>query len=420
MNNSKKLTIPVVMFLIAVFLECPSLIQSRYFFEIGSRYILSVVALLLFIVFIRCITRSEAAEYFASSVSILMLGNWSQPLLYFSCDIKTAEDAEQENTSLYAEMLADRIEIFAFIAIASVVSVWLAMAVIEKIYKKQWIPAVLCTIVCIGLSGITLLFSDKESNTSTVGGIQPAIVMMFLLLYCFASFLSKETNIAQKIIYIGCFTVMMAVLIYKHETGIPLICYAGCLLMYMLLFPVPDFRLFISLITVPAVAVSVLMAVVPGLFEDTLQKLTSRTDLANTDQTKLARQNLEYAGLFGSYTFDSPLSEASTDFSINTSIHFFGFFWAGIFLVVFLAGCYKKINELSGNSEYGLISNLKSLCFITFCIIIGYNLLVNLGIAPIIGVQAIFCGRSLSIAILSGLLYGAITYNNNFLSNLKE
>ena len=190
--------------------------------------------------------------------------------------------------------------------------------------------------------------------------------------------------------------------------------------MYMLLYPIPKLRLFLSFIVVPAVAVAALMIVVPGLGADTLQKLEERTNLENTYQTILAKQNLKHAGLFGSYTFDCSLSEASTDFSINTSIHFFGILWAVIFLVTFLIGCYKKINELSENNGYGLIVNLKSLSFVTFCLIIGYNLLVNLGIAPVVGVQAIFCGRSLSIAILSGLLFGAVTYQKNFLSNLSD
>lgn len=417
---NKKKSLPVVMFLTAVLLECPSLIRSGYFIEISGKYFLSALAYLLFIILVHKLTRSDSAEYLASAVSVLMLGNWSQPLLYFACGIKTAKDARREGTALHADMLAERIELFAVIAIVSVVAVWFAMAIIEKLDKNQWIPTILCTFVCIGLSGVMLVFSDKESNTSTVGGIQPAIVMMFLMLYCFAVFLSKEANVVRKIIHISCFAVMMSLLVYKHETGIPLICFAGCMFMYMLLYPVPKLKLFLSFTVIPAVAVVSIMYAVPNLLDDTLTKLKDRIHLENTDQTLLAKQNLQYAGLFGSYTFDCSLSEASTDFSLNTSIHFFGFLWAGLFLTAFLIGCCKKINELSKNNGYGLIANLKSLCFVMFCIIIGYNLLVNLGIAPVVGVQAIFCGRSLSIAILSGLLFGAATYDKNFLINFRK
>lgn len=418
MNNfhGKRISLPVILFLIAVILECPSLIKSGYFGEISSKYFLSALAYLLFIVLIRRLIQSDASEYLASAVSILMLGNWSQPLLFYSCGIKTAEDAVREDTFFYAELLVKRTEIFAVIAIASTVAVWFAMAVIEKFNRKQWIPTILCTFVCIGLSGVMFLFSDKESNTSTIGGVQPAIVMMFLLLYCFAAFLGREVSTVQKIIYIFCFAIMMAVLVCKHEMGVPILCYISCLIMYIFFYPIPSHKLLISFITAPAAVLTALMIMFPGLHSDTLQKITSRIFSSKNDHSSTAADNLRYSGLFGSYTFDLHLSEATSDFSVNSSIHFFGFLWATVFLVAFVIGCMKKVNEISKNNGFGLIVNIRSLCFLTFCIIIGYNLIVNLGIAPVVGVQALFCGNSFSIAMLSGLLFGGITYENS----LKE
>lgn len=415
MNNLKenRISLPVILFLIAVLLECPSLIKSGYFSEISAEYFLSAVAYLLFIVLIRRLTQSDASEYLASSVSILMLGNWSQSLLYYACGINTAEDAERENTSLYAEMLADRIEIFAFIAILTVPVLWIVLKVIEKLKEKQWIPTVLCFLVCMGLSAVTFLFSDAESNTSTIAGVQPAIVMMFLLIYCFAAFLSREVNTVQKVVYILCFAAMMALLLYKHETGVPILCYIGCLLMYICLFPIPSFKFLATFLIAPIVAMSALMIMFPSLRNDTIEKIMTRIFSENA-HSSLAIENLRYAGLFGSYTFDCSLPQGTSDFSINVSLHFFGFLWGIAFLIAFITGCRKKVIELSKSGDFGLLTNIRNLCFIVFCIIIGYNLLVNLGIAPVIGVQALFSGNSFSISVLSGLLFGGMTYEKNF------
>lgn len=402
LSKNKPIIFPSLMFLTAAVLECPSLIRSGYFSVIGTEYLVSCVLFYAFILFMWLFTQSESGVYLTTSASVLMLGNWSQPLLNFGCDM----DNE-------AAAIVRRMEIFSILVIVSVIAVWLILSLLETLQYRQLIPTILCAFLCVGLCGLIFRFSDKESNTSTILSVQPAIIMCFLILYCFAAFLSKDNGKLYRFTHLICFGAMMGILMYKHEGGIPLICYISCLTMYVLLYPVSRMRFLLFYIIVPIAILTILLMMDHDLLTDTLGKLNSR--FSENDQTNQAIQNLKLSGLFGRFSYDYYLPAASTDFSLNTSIHYWGFLWGAIFVLVFIKGALQKAHELSSPHGFDLSVNLTNLSFTAFCVVIGYNLLVSIGIVPIVGVQALFCGKSLSIAILSGLLLGGITYDKGMI-----
>lgn len=402
LEKNKPIIFPSLLFLAAAVLECPSLIRSGYFSVIGTEYLVSFVLFYAFILLMWLFTQSESGVYLTTSASVLMLGNWSQPLLNFGCDM----DDE-------AADVVHRIELFSTFVIVSVIAVWCVLSFLEILHHRQLIETIISSAVCMGLCGIIFLFSDKNSNTSTISNIQPAIFICFLILYCFAGFLNIKDNNIKRFIHLICFGAMMMILIYKHEGGIPLICYISCLIMYMFLYPISKIRFLLFYIITPIALLTILLTLDHGLLTDTIGKFNSR--FSENDQSYQAIQNLKFSGLFGSFSYDYYLPAASTDFSLNTSIHYWGFLWGVIFVLIFIKGALQKAYELSSPHGFDLSVNLTSLSFTAFCIIIGYNLLVSLGIVPIVGVQALFCGKSLSIAILSGLLLGGITYDKGMI-----
>lgn len=405
-NERSSIIFPSILYILAVGLQCPSLITSGYYRVIALEYIISFILFYALILLVWFYTKSKSKGYLTTSACVLMLGNFSQSLMYYGCGM----DKE-------ATVIIERIELFSILVIVSMMFLWGALYAFECIKHKQLILTLISIFVSISMCIIILIYSDDSSNTSTIQSIQPAIIMSFLIIYCFALALSLNINIFNRFIYLLCFGAMMTVLLFKHEWGIPLICYMSCLTMYIFLFPVAKIRFLMLYVMAPVSISAMLLIQNNSLLIDTLNKLKR---FFYNEHANQAIRNLKSSGLFGSYTYDYYLPAASTDFALNTSIHYWGFLWAFVFLILFVIGAVKMTRELSIPHGFDFSTNLTSLSFTAFCIIIGYNLLVSIGVAPIVGVQALFCGKSLSVAILSGLLLGAITFDKTAIEKIYK
>lgn len=405
-KNKEPLFAALGLYILAFILQMPSFIRSGYIRIISKDFLTCALLLALFIIFVWRIFNSASGVYLTAASAVLLLANWSQPMLYYSCALN--DDVPY---------IASKVKLFTIIVIAVTMAIWIAMGFIEKLWEHQWIMSALGIIISLGICAVVFLFSDSESNTSTVFNIQPALIMLFIILYCFSVFLQKHLLFGLRIAHLFCFWAMIAILIYRHEMGIPLIAYGSCIIMYLLFYPLPKFGELLILIAVPIIGAIMLVIQSPALLNDTIEKITQR--FGENEHAFRVVIKLQNAGLFGSTNYIY-LPEASSDFAINTNISTFGYIWFIVFVVLLFLGCRKKGHELSSPSGYYLSKNLQSLSFVTFCVIIVYNIGVNMASVAIMGVQSLFCGISYSIAVLSGAILGSIIYDQKSLEKTAD
>lgn len=394
-ENSKSLMIALVIFFAGAACQMPSIIKSGFLRSFDAEVIISFIALAAFIFVVFKIFRTESSAYTAAFTSSLLFANWSQLMLYYTCNQKTDD-------------VRKKVIDFMIYVIAAIVTTWIIFIVLDKIKHYRNICLVIFAVIAVGVSLFILLFSGKNNNTSTTtSGFQPAILLMFFMLYAFAGSIAGNNGLFTRIIYLVLFWSMMVSLALKHEMGIPVMTYSACVMMYLLFNKSKKALWFIIANTLmPVTGFLAIMIINPSLRNDTIHKFTERT--GNNEHWLMAKENLQASSFFGSESYDVFLAEASTDYSLNTDIHYWGFIFGMFVLVLFFImslSVYKNILSISNDN---IISNVRKLAYCAICIIVVYNILDNICGFPIVGVQLVCSGVSKNMAILSGLLMGSV------------
>lgn len=394
-ENSRLLMTALAFFFSATVCQMPSMLKSGFLGNFGAEVITSFIVLAAFIFIVFKIFKTESSVYAAVFTSVLLFANWSQLMLYYTCNCET-------------DNVLKKVISFMIYVIAVIIATWAAFLVLNRIKHYRNICLVLFSVIAVGISLFVILFSGTNNNTSTTtSGFQPAILLMFLMLYAFAGAVAGNNEFFTRIIYIGLFWFIMASLTVKHEMGIPVMTYSACAMMYIFFNKSKKELWFIIVNTIiPAAGFSAIMIISPSIRKDTLRKLIERT--GDNEHWLMAKANLQASSLFGSESYDVFLAEASTDYSLNTDIHYWGFIFGILVLVLFFImslSIYKNILNISNDN---ILSNVRKLAYCAVCVITVYNILDNICGFPIIGVQLICSGVSRNMAILSGLLMGSI------------
>ena len=399
-NTIASYIIAVCLFVLSVFFTFPSMKDSGFYNEFKSEISTTLILLFLFITVIYKIFKTSSSAYLSSLTAILLYGNLSQIMLYYTCNQSTDE-------------VKISIITFTALTIGTIFISFIILYIHNKFKQKKLSNIIVFSFPALLSTAFVIIFTNGN-NTSTVGnGFQPAIIMFFFMLYAFAG--ATAGSIKYRIPYLLLFFLMMGSLVIRHEFGIPLFCFTACIMTLIFSNKFKPFskneRWFtFSVIILPIISVFILLLLKNDLKLDTFNKLVSRLDSENY-HSQTAIYNLQTSSLFGSPTYDVYLPEASSDYALNSSVHYWGFLWLAVVLIAFSLMCIKTSAVLSKQPNVNIISNLRELCFAGIIVIVSYNLLSNLAGFPIIGVQSLFVGTSKSLAILSGLLTGSLIFD---------
>lgn len=291
--------------------------------------------------------------------------------------------------------------------IFSLVATFVLFMFLNKIKQFRNLCLVLFSVVAVGMSMFIILFSGTDSNTSTTtSGVQPAILMMFFMLYAFSGAIAGNNGLITKIIYLCLFCGMMGSLVLKHEFGVPFTTFVACVITYFFFNKSKEIWFIIANIILPIAGIIVIMIAKPALREDTMRKIITR--FSENDQWKFAKMNIQTSSLFGSEKYDVYLPASSSDYAMNVDCHYWGYIWMSVMILSFFIMSINVYKDIMRNSNDNIISNIRKLAYSAIFINVIYNILDNVCGAPVIGVQMLGCGISGSIALLTGLLFGSV------------
>lgn len=396
-----------VIYLVSAALVLPSLIRSGYIKVISPDFGMLVLAYYLLIMLVLCISGSLSSVLITTASASLAVGNVSQALLFYSCHMDADAASQME-----------RLKMIVCLHFGGIAAAWCMLAILDWLVQKHPLTEyLLCTALCSLVIGLILLRSGRDANTSTIAGIQPAIVTAFLILICYAVSLGRQFPVSRLMHFLLCFG-MAGSLILKHEWGIPILCTLSCLIFYLLIYPTPR-RLTLLIYTLTALLFcAAALTFKEELLADTLKKLHERTQ--DNAQIRSVFRTIQTSGIFGRFSYDVKVPAASTDFALATSIHFAGFLWLGVTALTLCAGWAGLIREESSAHGFAPSVLFRGLSGIAFIVFIGYNLAMSLSLVPLIGVQSLFCGSSYSMALLSSMLLGSLTYQADGIRHIRE
>ncbi len=360
------------------------------------------------------------------------------PLLNYT----SLDDSDPEGLVLG---LARRVSSISIGALLLIPLTWLGMYVLEWWYntehfhphtgdEPEWIKQrqqrqrririspqnLLCIaviLVCTLIAGVVLLFSS--GGTTNVFGVQLGAVLILLCIMTTALWLTDEQKI-RKILYFLITCAMLCVIVIQHETGLPIFFYLAFALFYFTLHPLPNHLIQRGILIVPAAGICGIMVYHffhPAL--PTIPFLTSLLDKIETrifnsktvEQTASMLWNLKTGGFWGSPQYDVYVSEASTDFILGTAGHYFGIVFILIIAALFFIIAYSGASHFTSFPYRNISSCISKLGHSMLIVNIGYNLLMVCGCSPVLGVQCVLLGRSITMtAVFSGILMGMALY----------
>lgn len=395
-ENGKEFIIAAAVFIAAAICQMFSMIKSGFLGTYNAEVSISLFALLTFIYVVFRIFRTASAVYTASFISILLFANWAQLMLHYTCHSDITDD-----------ILKKVINFMLYVAF-SIVATFAVFMILNKIKQFRNLCLVLFSVVAVGMSMFIILFSgtDSSNTSTTTSGVQPAILMMFLMLYAFSGAIAGNNGLITKIIYFCLFWGMLGSLALKHEFGVPFMTLVACVITYFFFNKSKEIWFIIANIILPIAGIIVIMIAKPALREDTMRKIITR--FSENDQWKFAKMNIQTSSLFGSEKYDIYLPASSSDYAMNVDCHYWGYIWMSVMILSFFIMSINVYKDIMRNSNDNIISNIRKLAYSAIFINVIYNILDNVCGAPIIGVQMLGCGISGSIALLTGLLFGSV------------
>lgn len=401
------LMIASIIYFLSFCCELPTFIKSVFFAHHGETILSSFIICYIAILLVYRIFKSHTAVYAVTVSAVLTMANWSQIILYYSCNMQ------------YTTILK-RCAMFSVYATVSVFMIIIILTMLHKLRNKHWLLTSIFAFISIAFS-LIIAISKNNSNTSnlSIGNveIQPAIIMLYILLYGLSGYMSRVNTVIQRGIYFICFFGMTGLLVINHELGIPFFCIIAFIIMFFFLSSAFKPKTLVLPLGIMEIAGVIIMICKDDLRMDTFMKLTERS--ATNEHTAKAINNLKLSSWFGTPSYDIYLPEASSDFALNNNVHYWGYLWLVLFMLIFFVFFFTYWFEFTRSDGTSMINNLKKLSFTAFSVITIYNLLDNICNFPIIGVQLMWSGKSLSIACLSGLFLGTALFEEKKVMNLR-
>ena len=264
------------------------------------------------------------------------------------------------------------------------------------------------------------LLTDRSSNTTIIQlgshKLQAAVPVLILSTIFLCLLLQIKGKLWSGML-IGSIILMNGTLVICGETGIPLIFLAGSVIYYYLLQP---HRIKLLNIGIPVlsgvggIGVFIMHNLHDSLKEGSLlyslsDKIETRIFAESVDQVNAAIRSLQSGGWFGSAGYNVYLMEGSSDLSVISILHYCGL---SFLLVIFAAAIPMFYTGAVHITHHKMRSDhvLNGICLSMFIIMFSYNLLMGIGLAPILGSQMPFTGASETYSVLSGFLLGSICY----------
>ena len=381
--------------------------QSMMYYLVGAVIPMVLLAALAF-----KYDGSPFSMHTVTLAAVLTIGNAAAlPLLQYtsSLDEKAISVARQISTG-------------TVVTILMIPVTWLITAGLCWLSKQpvlhQRIAAGAAAFISLIYTALLFLIADPSSNTALlcIGShrIQAAIpgLMLSILQLCMMTLISGK--LWRGMIAFG-ITLVNAGLIFKGETGIPLILFASASVWYYLLQPYK--RKWLSIL-IPVLCAGGCSAVwILHRLHDSLPKGTLLRDMAgkiNTRifegsvyQTDMAAFNIQTGGWFGAAGYNICLPEASSDMSVITILHYCGLLFLLVILAAAIPAFYSGAVQITRNGAKNA-SVLGGFCLSVLFVSFFYNFLMCFGLVPVLGSQIAFTGHSTVYAAFSGFLLGAL------------
>ena len=400
----------------AILLALHPMITSTYISASGSltQFASTVVLMLLLLSLTARCAESPFPIYAVTVAALLSIGNAAAlPLLQYT--------SACEHATKYAGYISTDTSY----TILSIPFVWFMFSGMVWLRKqsdmKQNVTVAAAAGISVIYSILSILLTDSTSGTTIIeigGGmeIQAAIPAFMLSLLLICLFVKTDGKIRRTLLC-GSVILMNAVLVIRKETGLPLILFAGCSFYYFFLQPHRSKWLSYGIPVLSGagcICAWILHCLHGSLNEESFlyslsSKIEKRIAADSVDQLNKAIQSLQTGSWFGSEGYNVYLTEASSDLSVITILHYCGMVYLLLILAaaipMFFTGA-MHITSRKMKSE----NVLCGLCYSVFFIIFFYNLFMSVGITPIVGVQMPFTGASIMYAVFSGFLLGSVCY----------
>lgn len=373
----------------------------------------SIIPMLLLLTLASKYVESQFSIHAISLATILTIGNAAAlPLLQYTSAFDHAVEYAKE------------ISMNSAVTVLTLPVTWAIVSALIWILRQssliQRISVGVLTGISVVYSLMIFLLTDRSSNTTIIQlghfKLQAAVPVLILSIIILCLLLQITGKLWGGIL-IGSIILMNGTLVICGETGIPLIFFAGSVIYYYLLQP---HRIKLLNIGIPALSgigctgVYILHNLHDRLKEGTLlyslaDKIETRIFTDSVDQVNAAIRSLQSGGWFGSAGYDVYLMEGSSDLSVISILHYCGL---SFLLVIFAAAIPMFYTGAVHITHHKMRSDhvLNGICLSVFFVMIWYNLLMGIGLVPILGSQMPFTGASVTYSFLSGFLLGSICY----------
>ncbi len=381
-------------------------------------YLATLLPTLFFFIFAVSIESSLSVEA-CVLVLLLKISNISVPLLFYT--------SNQDWEIVFKTLVHNEMFSAAFF-----ISTW---GILYLIYKNRFqlkTKLILFWVITAGMAAVTVMIllakSEMGSSFISVAGhsIQIAIPSIALSLSA-CVMIMEPIKPLPRVIMTVLLLAMNGVMIFKGETGVPLMVFIFCIF-YFLLGKKKNKIVIGSLAGGTVLGITIVLTLhylkdsLPdvGFLHEMSEKIETRIFSDNIYQLNQGKSSLIGSGLFGQNNYVY-VPEGSSDFSLVTVTHFCGL---SMIFLIFIALIWSFYETLKNTKKTDRIGDLKNLCaiFIIACFII--NFLMICGVIPIVGVQIPFLGTSKTYACLSGFLLGVLTFDfqtlNDTVNQIKK
>lgn len=378
---------------------------------------------LFFVITVRYSNYCSSSLYCLTALLLSTLNSEAMPLLEFT----SAFSNEQVLNT--ANMICKN----TLISLGLVIIIRFGYLLVNKISaekkKTAWIFSSMTAVSFIMIL-LIIIFGDRSTGTSMVV-IGNIISFQIAIPVCIISIielgLSWNINCKTfKLLYVSEAVILNLFLILMGETGIPLITFIAFVFFYYFLqekriklisFGIPllsalsiAFIWIIHILREKIVDIPMLSSI-----SDKIEIRIFSSDLV--DQIQMCMRSISAGGIFGSVDYTQYLPEASSDFSFATITHYNGFIVVLIVITIFVAFLVFGMHDYTKKHKE---NNIQKLVFSFTAVIFIYNILMCVGIVPVLGVQIPFTGTSKSFVILNAFLLGVLTSDNEFDMNILE
>lgn len=420
MQKTKHSSLAVILLVLNTILSVHHMISSYYFSEIKHSAFLFFATLLVTTLSYTAIWKiicdhtqntnaSHYALYTLTLTAMIQVANAAAiPLMEYT--------SSYSNQSVYntAVDIAQKSLLMIVMVAVTWIFLYFGSAIFHALPRAI---SVLYSILLFLCSIGVFLFSKEENNTTFIMGVQvalPALVMMLIAISI--AFHSRTIYAALPSISAILFCIAFVV---KGETGIPLLTFLIFIVYYFFLCSKQKRWLTVLILLLICIGIAALFPL-NQYAEQTAESTSFLSSLAHKvhnrvfhkeeiSQVENAIDSIRMGGFYGDNRYYN-IYAARSDFSIALILRYLGCLWLPLLLIPLLLSTSFGMIHFQQKEEETVQETIRRLAFIGILALIMYNLMANIGIAPVLGVSCFASGDSGMHCLLSGFLLGSTIY----------